>query len=54
VANVLDEIALPRKAVWDLGADVGTFSRNLSNRGTPTVSFGVDPVYLVTKSTEAR
>ncbi|MGA8849151.1 MAG: SAM-dependent methyltransferase [Dehalococcoidia bacterium] len=29
--------------VWDLGANVGIFSRLASNRGIPTISFDVDP-----------
>lgn len=43
VANMLDAIAPPPKGVWDLGANVGTFSRIASDRGIPTVSFDMDP-----------
>jgi len=42
VAEFLDRIK-PR-SVWDLGANIGVFSRLASNRGTPTISFDLDPV----------
>lgn len=41
VAEML-EAANP-KEVWDLGANTGVFSRLASGRGTPTISFDVDP-----------
>ena len=31
------------KTVWDLGSNLGLFSRLASNKGIPTVSFDVDP-----------
>ena len=42
VARLLDRIK-PRN-VWDLGANIGVFSRLASNRGIPTISFDIDPV----------
>ena len=41
VAGFLDRIR--PATVWDLGANVGIFSRLASGRGIPTVSFDVDP-----------
>jgi hypothetical protein len=41
VASFLDRVSLA--TVWDLGANVGIFSRLASDRGIPTVSFDVDP-----------
>jgi hypothetical protein len=41
VAGFLDRVR--PATVWDLGANVGIFSRLASDRGTPTVSFDVDP-----------
>jgi hypothetical protein len=41
VAGFLDR-ARPA-TVWDLGANVGIFSRLASDRGIPTISFDVDP-----------
>lgn len=41
VAEFLDEIN--PKSVWDLGANVGTFSRIASNKGIQTISFDIDP-----------
>jgi len=41
VADFLDKIR--PATVWDLGANVGIFSRLASDRGIPTVSFDVDP-----------
>jgi len=31
------------KSVWDLGANIGTFSRLASNRGIQTIAFDIDP-----------
>lgn len=42
VAKFLDKIK--PKAVWDLGANTGVFSRLASKRGIPTISFDLDPV----------
>lgn len=41
VAEFLDQAAA--KNVWDLGANVGVFSRISSDKGIPTMSFDVDP-----------
>lgn len=41
VAGFLDQIK--PKSVWDLGANVGVFSRLASDRGIETVSFDIDP-----------
>ncbi len=41
VAAFLDRIA--PASVWDLGANVGVFSRLASDRGIPTISLDVDP-----------
>jgi hypothetical protein len=41
VAGFLDRVK--PATVWDLGANVGVFSRLASERGIPTVSFDVDP-----------
>jgi len=41
VAEFIDRIA--PSSVWDLGANVGMFSRIASDKGIPTVSFDVDP-----------
>ena len=30
--------------MWDIGANIGVFSRLASNRGIPTISFDLDPV----------
>jgi len=41
VATFLDRVT--PSSVWDLGANVGTFSRLAADRGIATVSFDVDP-----------
>jgi hypothetical protein len=41
VAGFLDRVRPSN--VWDLGANVGIFSRLASDRGIPTISFDVDP-----------
>ena len=41
VANFLDEAA-PR-TVWDLGSNIGLFSRIAANKGIQTISWDVDP-----------
>lgn len=41
VAEFLDKL-IP-KTVWDLGANVGIFSRIASDKGIPTISFDIDP-----------
>ncbi len=42
IAEFLDKIS--PETVWDLGGNVGLFSRIASNRGIRTVSFDIDPV----------
>jgi hypothetical protein len=41
VAEFLDRIK--PESVWDLGANVGTFSRIASDKGIQTISFDIDP-----------
>jgi len=41
VADFLDEAA--PKNVWDLGANIGLFSRVASSRGIPTIAWDIDP-----------
>ncbi|MDH5695680.1 MAG: SAM-dependent methyltransferase [Dehalococcoidia bacterium] len=41
VSSFLDKIS-PQK-VWDLGANIGLFSRIASNKGIPVISFDIDP-----------
>ncbi len=41
VAEFLDKIK--PKIVWDLGANIGIFSRIASNKGIQTISFDIDP-----------
>jgi S-adenosylmethionine/arginine decarboxylase-like enzyme len=41
VAEFLDKIS--PKMVWDLGANIGMFSRNASHKGIFTISFDIDP-----------
>jgi len=41
VAGFLDKVR--PATVWDLGANVGIFSRLASDRGIPTIAFDVDP-----------
>lgn len=43
--NLVDEYLEPIQPtnVWDLGANVGIFSRLASQRGIPTVAFDIDP-----------
>jgi len=40
VAEFIDKIC--PKSVWDIGANVGVFSRIASSKGIPTVSFDID------------
>jgi ribosomal protein L11 methylase PrmA len=42
VAEMLDEISPAPASVWDLGANVGLYSRIASERGFSTVAFDVD------------
>ncbi len=41
IADFLDEAA--SKNVWDLGANIGLFSRIASSRGLPTIAWDIDP-----------
>ena len=50
VAEYLDRIKPVN--VWDLGANVGTFSRLASNRGISTISFDIDPAAVETNYLE--
>lgn len=43
VAEMLDEITPAPASVWDLGANMGLFSRIASDKGIPTISFDIDP-----------
>jgi ribosomal protein L11 methylase PrmA len=43
VAQMLDRVAPAPESVWDLGANIGLFSRIAGGRGIPTVSFDIDP-----------
>jgi len=40
--------------VWDLGANIGLFSRIASNRGLPTVAFDIDPTAVETNYRQVR
>jgi hypothetical protein len=42
------------RGVWDLGANVGLFSRLASDRGIPTISFDVDPGCVEQNYLQAR
>jgi hypothetical protein len=42
VSQMLSEISPAPTSVWDLGANMGVFSRIASDRGIPTVSFDID------------
>ena len=42
------------KTVWDLGANIGTFSRLSSNKGIPTISFDIDPACVEKNYLECR
>ncbi len=42
------------EVVWDLGSNVGVFSRIASQRGIPTVSFDIDPSAVEKNYLEAR
>ncbi len=42
VSEYLDQVS--PASVWDLGANIGTFSRLASALGIPTVAFDIDPV----------
>jgi ribosomal protein L11 methylase PrmA len=44
VAEFLDK--LRPKNVWDLGGNVGIFSRIASDKGIPTISFDIDPAAI--------
>ncbi len=52
VAEFLD-LAQPR-SVWDLGANVGVFSRLASERGIPTVAFDIDPACVELNTLDIR
>ena len=52
VAEFLDRIG--PMDVWDLGANVGVFSRIASDRGIPTISFDADPAAVEKNYLECR
>jgi hypothetical protein len=52
VEAFLDEIK--PSSVWDLGANVGTYSRVASDRGIPTIAFDVDPAAVERSYLEAK
>ena len=52
VAEFLEAVH-PRN-VWDLGANVGVFSRIASDKGIPTVSFDIDPTAVEKNYLECR
>jgi len=43
ITNMLEQITPPPKTVWDLGANLGLFSRIASDQGLPTIAFDIDP-----------
>jgi ribosomal protein L11 methylase PrmA len=53
VADMLDAVQPRPTSVWDLGANVGLFSRIASERGIPTVSFDIDPGAVETNYLES-
>jgi hypothetical protein len=52
IAAFLDEVR--PKTVWDLGANVGVFSRLASERGIPTVACDIDPACVERNYLEIR
>lgn len=54
--KMLDELIINAKPgyVWDLGANTGVFSRVSSSKGTPTVSFDIDPAAVEINYLETR
>jgi len=52
VSEFLDQTQ-PR-SVWDLGANVGVFSRLASERGIPTVAFDIDPACVELNTLDIR
>ncbi len=52
VGEFLDQVH-PR-SVWDLGANVGVFSRLASKRGIPTVAFDIDPACVELNTIDIR
>src|SRR5690606_15316489 len=57
VSDYIDRVQA--KNVWDLGANIGHFSRIASNRGISTISFDIDPAavnqnYLLVKKNQER
>ena len=44
ISNLIEKIK--PKNVWDIGGNVGTFSRIGSDKGIPTVCFDIDPVAI--------
>ena len=52
VGEFLDRVR--PKSVWDLGANVGAFSRLASQRGVPTIAFDFDPAAVELNYVKAR
>jgi hypothetical protein len=54
--KLLDELIVSAKPdyVWDLGANTGVFSRVSSSKGTPTISFDIDPAAVEINYLETR
>lgn len=57
VSDYIDRVQA--KNVWDLGANIGHFSRIAGNRGISTISFDIDPAavnqnYLLVKKNQER
>ena len=44
ISNLIDKIK-PKK-VWDIGGNIGTFSRIFSDKEIPTICFDIDPVAI--------
>jgi ribosomal protein L11 methylase PrmA len=53
VAEMLDQVRPKPTSVWDLGANVGLFSRIASERGIPAISFDIDPGAVETNYLES-
>ncbi|MDM7999782.1 MAG: SAM-dependent methyltransferase [Dehalococcoidia bacterium] len=46
--------AIKPASVWDLGANIGTFSRIAADKGIPTISFDIDPAAVEKNYLECR
>ena len=52
VTQFIEQVA--PKQVWDLGGNIGLYSRIASNKGIPTVSFDIDPAAVEKNYLECR